>query len=250
MREAHADVLWTDRITGFSRGRYLRQAFWKLNGVLRCRPMLDRERPRARRPLTRTVFSSTLMPPGWMWLSSNTPSYAGVRDIPGKILSADQARGLGTAVQLCWGDLMATLYFDWCGYERNRLQLIYLWMLEQLMDYCTAAQLCAARFAQGQVVLRHDPAQGRYSSATYAPAQRSGRPCLCDTAVLVWLRDSLQRDGNGCIARARDSRSASPTPVQGVGSAEWLAEPPARRRLGRCVHCLRHLIQPLADFRR
>ena len=198
MREAHADVLWTDRITGFSRGRYLRQAFWKLNGVLRCRPMLDRERPRARRPLTRTVFSSTLMPPGWMWLSSNTPSYAGVRDIPGKILSAGQARGLGTAVQLCWGDLMATLYFDWCGYERNRPQLIYLWMLEQLMDYCTAAQLCAARFAQGQVVLRHDPAREGTHRRLTRPHNEAG-----DRASAIrqyWSGCATLSNGTGTVA--------------------------------------------------
>jgi hypothetical protein len=249
MREAHADVLWTDRITGFSRGRYLRQSFWKLNGVLRCRPMLDRERPRARRPLTRTVFSSTLMPPGWMWLSSNTPSYAGVRDIPGKILSAGQARGLGTAVQLCWGDHGPRAISVGVGMSETDCSLSICGCSSS--SWTTAPPHSSARRA----LRRGSLSCGMIRPGKVLIGDLRARTTKRETVPLRYGSTGLAArlsptDGNGCIARPRDSRSACPTPVQGVGSAEWLAEHPARRRLGRCVHCLRHLIQRLADFRR
>lgn len=48
---------------------------------------------------------------------------------------------------------------DWCSYERHRLQLAYLALLDQLAGYCEAQQLYAKGLDFGQAVLRCDPAR-------------------------------------------------------------------------------------------
>ena len=66
-------------------------------------------------------------------------------DVPGARLSRADAGALEEAVELYHGDLIETLYSDWCIYERDRLQLVYLAMLEKLMGYCEDRQ----RYPQG-----------------------------------------------------------------------------------------------------
>jgi DNA-binding SARP family transcriptional activator len=82
-----------------------------------------------------------------------------VRNIPGHRLSDHQAQGLREAIGLYRGDLMETADHDWCAYDRDRLQLTYLAMLEQLMDYCAADRLFTEGMRHGQTILRYDPAR-------------------------------------------------------------------------------------------
>jgi hypothetical protein len=74
-------------------------------------------------------------------------------------LTDSQAQILEAAVALYRGDLIESWYQDWCIYERDRLQLTYLAMLEQLMGYCGARQLYAKGVGYGQWILRYDPAR-------------------------------------------------------------------------------------------
>jgi DNA-binding SARP family transcriptional activator len=80
-------------------------------------------------------------------------------DTPGEELTDRQAQAIEAAVVLYSGDLMEAWYRDWCVHERNRLQLTYLAMLEQLMSYCEAGRRYAKGIAYGQCILRHDPAR-------------------------------------------------------------------------------------------
>ncbi|MGH3943123.1 MAG: bacterial transcriptional activator domain-containing protein [Pseudonocardiaceae bacterium] len=86
-------------------------------------------------------------------------SYTAVRDISGHSLTQSQAQSVESALELYRGDLMATRYHDWCGYERDRLLLAYLAMLDQLMCYCETQRVYAKGLSLGQVVLRYDPAR-------------------------------------------------------------------------------------------
>ncbi|MGH3924404.1 MAG: bacterial transcriptional activator domain-containing protein, partial [Pseudonocardiaceae bacterium] len=86
-------------------------------------------------------------------------AYTAARDTSGHSLSDNQAQGVESALELYRGDLMATRYHDWCSYERDRLQLAYLAMLDQLMGYCEARRLYAKGVGLGQTVLRYDPAR-------------------------------------------------------------------------------------------
>jgi DNA-binding SARP family transcriptional activator len=59
-----------------------------------------------------------------------------VRGISGADLTPEQAHQLEGAVALYEGDLLESIYADWCLYERERLRLAYLNSLEKLMNFC------------------------------------------------------------------------------------------------------------------
>ena len=66
-------------------------------------------------------------------------------------------QALESAVALYRGELIASWYQDWCIYERDRLQLTYLAMLEKLMGHCEAKASYAKGVGYGQAILRYDP---------------------------------------------------------------------------------------------
>jgi DNA-binding SARP family transcriptional activator len=159
-REMLSEVLWPDAKPAVSK-TYLRQTIWRLSGALRS----GQDRRGAE---TGPVLS---VEPGWVRLDSDSSwwldvsaferAYAETRDTSGHHLSDHQAQELETALELYRGDLLATWYHDWCGYERDRLQLTYLAMLDQLMGHCEARRRYSKGLSLGQVVLRHDPARER-----------------------------------------------------------------------------------------
>lgn len=152
-RDGLAEVLWPEGDSTVSK-RYLRQTLWKLNTTLR--------RGRLTGPGEGTALvvdrDRVHVDPGSSWVDVGAfeSARAATRDIPGHRLTEAQARLLESAVGLYRGDLMETSPYDWCGYERDRLRVTYLAMLEQLMDYCEACRLYARGIAFGQVILRHD----------------------------------------------------------------------------------------------
>jgi DNA-binding SARP family transcriptional activator len=148
-REALAGRLWPDAPDSLAR-KYLRQAIWRLQSTL--------------------VNSELLIAhPGWIRINPAAVLWLDVaafeeahdihRDIPGQELTDRQAQVLEAAVTLYRGDLIETWYQDWCLYERDRLQLVYLAMLEQLMSHCEAHQRYSLGVAYGQRILRYDPAR-------------------------------------------------------------------------------------------
>lgn len=58
------------------------------------------------------------------------------RGVSGSTLGASQVQSLVDAVQLYQGDLLEGWYQDWCLFERERLQNIYLLILDKLVEYC------------------------------------------------------------------------------------------------------------------
>jgi len=148
-REALAGRLWPDTSDSLAR-KYLRQAIWRLQSAL--------------------VSSELLIAhPGWIRINPEAVLWLDVaafeethdihRDIPGQELTDRQAQALEAAVALYRGDLIEAWYQDWCLYERDRLQLVYLAMLEQLMSHCEAHQRYSLGVAHGQRILRYDPAR-------------------------------------------------------------------------------------------
>jgi DNA-binding SARP family transcriptional activator len=65
------------------------------------------------------------------------------------------------AVRLYRGDLLEGWYQDWCLYERERLQNIYLLMLDKLMNHCEALSKFELGLLYGSLILRHDRARER-----------------------------------------------------------------------------------------
>jgi two-component SAPR family response regulator len=68
---------------------------------------------------------------------------------------------LQEAVQLYRGDLLEGWYQDWCLYERERLQNMYLVMLDKLMCHCEAMREFELGLFYGSQILRYDRAHER-----------------------------------------------------------------------------------------
>jgi DNA-binding SARP family transcriptional activator len=157
-RETLAAVLWPEASSALAQ-KYLRQTLWQLQTALD-------EQATAAEPQIEGLF---ILHPGWVRINPQADwsvdvaifeqTYTVCCDQSGEILTAAQAHRLEAAVQLYQGDFMATWYPDWCIYERERLQLIYLAMLETLMGYCEWAGLYTKGIAYGQSVLRYDRAR-------------------------------------------------------------------------------------------
>jgi len=155
-RETLSNVLWPDAPAAASK-RYLRQALWRLNSIFHHdgrngHPLLGLDSG-----LVRVKSEASL----WLDISAFESAHASLHDIPGDHLDDQQADALRVAVELYRGDLMPTWYQDWCIYERERLQLIRIMMLEKLMFYCESRQRYARAIAYGQAILRQDRARER-----------------------------------------------------------------------------------------
>jgi DNA-binding SARP family transcriptional activator len=153
-REALAGLFWPEAPDSLSK-KYLRQAIWRLHSTVATRAEPAQE--------------LLIVRPGWIhvnpeaawWLdvAAFEQAYDLYRDTPGRDLTDGQTQTLEAAVVLYSGDLIEAWYQDWCIYERDRLKLIYLAMLEQLMSHCEVRRRYARGIAYGQCILRHDPAR-------------------------------------------------------------------------------------------
>ncbi|MEZ4733107.1 MAG: bacterial transcriptional activator domain-containing protein [Caldilineaceae bacterium] len=95
----------------------------------------------------------------WLDLAMFEQAFAAVEDQHGWDLCEEQAEWIRQAVQLYQGDLLEGWYQDWCILERDRLQNIYLAMLDKLVGYSEAHQAYEAGLAYGAEILRYDRAR-------------------------------------------------------------------------------------------
>lgn len=156
-REVLASLLWANSSTAQSK-RYLRQALWRLQAHLGCQVESIRGR----------VF---LVDPEWvrvnptadLWLdvAQFEETFAHVEGVRGQTLDAVQAQALRNALDLYRGDLLEGWFQDWCLYERERLQNVYLAILDKLMNYCEAQGEYEAGLTYGGRILSHDGARER-----------------------------------------------------------------------------------------
>lgn len=154
-REALASTLWSGSPTAQLK-KYLRQALWLLQSGLAGEGGDDACRLLVVEPNWVRLNSGAGL---WLDVEEFETAFAHVRGRPSRSLSADQAESLRLALQLYRGDLLEGSYQDWCLYERERIQNIYLAMLDKLSGYCEAG----GEYEQGQLyaalILRHDPAR-------------------------------------------------------------------------------------------
>jgi DNA-binding SARP family transcriptional activator len=76
-------------------------------------------------------------------------------------LNSVTAQNLQKAVQLYQADLLEGCYQDWCLFERERLQSIYLATLDRLIRYCEITGNYRQGLAYATEVLRYDAARER-----------------------------------------------------------------------------------------
>jgi len=153
-REALAALLWGDSSTEKSR-KYLRQALWHVQTVLE-------DHHTSGPPLLSVAHD-------WVQLNLNSDTmldvavleqaFAAARGISGEDLDRAAAEMLKSAIDLYRGDLLEGSYQDWCLFERERLQNMYLSILEKLMVFSKAHHDYEAGQGYASTILRFDPAR-------------------------------------------------------------------------------------------
>ncbi|HEV7684651.1 MAG TPA: bacterial transcriptional activator domain-containing protein [Pyrinomonadaceae bacterium] len=155
-REALASLLWGDTSTERSK-KYLRQSLWHVHTALQDGVVDD--------PPALTV--------GHDWIQLNMQSgfsldielferaSATVQGIPGRELDAGSVQMLKEAAALYKGDLLEGWYQDWCLFERERLQNLYLLMLDKLLAYSERHREYEAGQGYGSIILSYDRARER-----------------------------------------------------------------------------------------
>jgi DNA-binding SARP family transcriptional activator len=156
-RETLASLLWPDTTTTQSK-KNLRQALWQLHSALGSHnePVKDR------------IF---LVESDWVQLNSQADlwldvavfeqAYHLVQKTPGLELDGSQAQLLQDTVQLYQGPLLEGWYQDWCILERERLQSMYLAMLDKLMSYYEAHDDYETSLLYGMHIMCYDRARER-----------------------------------------------------------------------------------------
>ena len=155
-REALASLLWADTSTEKSK-KYLRQALWHLHTALNSHH--------------ENGADVLLVDHDWLSLNPNTNlwtdvadferAYAAAEGVPGKQLEAEMVQVLRSAVQLYHDDLLPGSYHDWILFERERLQNMYLLMLDKLIGYLQHHGEYEVAQGYGATILRYDPARER-----------------------------------------------------------------------------------------
>jgi DNA-binding SARP family transcriptional activator len=154
-REGLAELLWGHMSSTAQSKKYLRQTIWQLQQTLsRC------EAPA--QPLL-------LVEADWLRLNPDYPLWLDVavleeaaaltRGVPGNRLNDYQAQALSAAAEVYAGDLLEGWYQDWCLFERERLQSLYLGLLDKLMGYCEAHHDLETGIDYGTRILRFDRAR-------------------------------------------------------------------------------------------
>ncbi|MCC7164255.1 MAG: hypothetical protein IT331_17300 [Anaerolineae bacterium] len=156
-RETVASALWGEYSTAQSK-KHLRQTLWHVNAALEG-------------AANGTGRSFLQVEPEWISLHSTfglwldvavfEAAYERARNVAGDALTPEVVIGLQEAVELYRGDLLEGWYQDWCIYERERLQNLYLTMLDKLMLYCEASGAYELGFTYGSRILKYDRARER-----------------------------------------------------------------------------------------
>jgi DNA-binding SARP family transcriptional activator len=156
-REQLASLLWPDTPSAQAR-QYLRQNLWQLQSAVGGN---GQSPPNALISVEGDWIQASLASGAWLDVAEFENAYALVTGVPGKALNQNAAHQLQRAVELYRGDLLEEWYYDWCLFERERLQNIYFAVLDKLIAYCEATQAYEAGMDYGSEILRRDRARER-----------------------------------------------------------------------------------------
>lgn len=156
-RETLASILWPETTTTQSK-KNLRQALWQLQSALgsQSEPTKDR---------------LLIVNPDWVQLNSEADLWLDVAEFeqvfnlvqktPGQEMDSSIAQLLEKTVQLYQGPLLEGWYQDWCLLERERLQSMYLAMLDKLMSFSEVHYDYETGLLYGMRIMCYDRARER-----------------------------------------------------------------------------------------
>ena len=153
-REDLGAQFWGDFTTTQSK-KYLRQTLWQLQ------KSLDQVSPEGPRLLTVEPEWVHLNSEAERWLDIETfeNNFANARNLQSGELGAIELRRLRESVDLYAGQLLQGWYHEWCVFDADRLEAMYLTVLDKLMDHCEATHDYGGGIEFGNRVLRCDRAR-------------------------------------------------------------------------------------------
>ena len=154
-RETLAAIFWND--TSITQAKcYLRKALWQLQTALDS-------------PNDLKNGKILLVESDWIQLNTDADYWLDIIDfdrafklvegIPGRDMPLSSMQTLRRTVELYRGDLLEGCYHEWCLYERERFQQIYLIMLDKLIEYCEAHAAYETGLSYGMQILRYEQAR-------------------------------------------------------------------------------------------
>lgn len=153
-RETLSELLWKGQPAAKSRKR-LRQTLWKIKSALEAQG--DPAAPDLLLVETEWIQLNTSRM-RWLDIDEFEHAFDDLKKKRAGELSREDFAALERAASLYTGDLLEGWYPDWCLFERERFQTMYLMLLSKLVQYCEAHQLYEAGLAYGDEILRRDRA--------------------------------------------------------------------------------------------
>jgi len=156
-RESLCELLWYD-VSATQARQYLRKTLWQLQTAL------DTQMDMGKSPLLVIEpdwIEINLEADFWLDVMAFEEAFTQVRGTPGDELDSRRAQMLQQAVNMYQGILLEGWYTDWCLDERERLQHIYLAILDKLTHYCERQGNYEAGIAYGRQALMYDRARER-----------------------------------------------------------------------------------------
>ncbi len=227
-REALASQFWSNNSTSQSK-KYLRQALWQLQTALYDQTGADLS-PVLLVDQDRVQINPQI--PLWLDLVEFERAFSQAQGVSGRVLDRPRVQALQNAVALYQGDLLVGWFQDWCLFERERFQNMYLSVLDKLMDHCEEIGDYEAGLAYGHRVLRVDQAREathrrlmrlyflsgnrtaalrQYEHCVQALVRELAVPPAPRTKALYEQIRTGQMDGSRQSAPARSARPASTT---------------------------------------
>jgi len=150
-RERLAAVFWSEYPTHTSL-KYLRNSLWRIRKILQSAGAPADEY------LSIDDGSVSFRRSGSYWLDIEAFETMATpyQDLPGQLLTPEQAAYLEEALDLYVGDLLESVYEDWCLYDRERLSLLYLNVLSKLMAFHEGNATYEHGLAYGERILTYD----------------------------------------------------------------------------------------------
>lgn len=219
-REKIIALLWEDHTAAQSR-RYLRHTLWQLHTALAVRPDLAADFLHVEADWLQVQLTGSLWADVWIF----EQAFARAQGRPSDALDAEDACCLSEAVRLYGGDLLENWYQDWCIFERERLQSMYLMILDKLMDYHELHGNYEVGVRYGTDILRYDRARERTHrrlmrllalAGDRTGALRQYRACVCALQEELGVGPAQRTQRLYEQIRADRPPDAPPTPIAPV----------------------------------
>jgi DNA-binding SARP family transcriptional activator len=156
-REFLASLMWPDCTTAQSKKK-LRQTLWRLQSALGSLAESAQEHLILVEPERVRINEEADF---WLDVAVFEKTFEFVQSLAGQELDTQKVQALQKAVELYQGPLLEGCYEEWCLYERERFQNMYLVMLEKLMGYCEVHQDYDAGILYGMRIISRDKARER-----------------------------------------------------------------------------------------